>query len=299
MTRARRSAPSVSAESEIQPAPRTGPAASGASPGHHVPAARADDATHRFRTDIDWFVAFVAWFARFALRALARVRIDGPIDEVPRSGPLIVAANHASNVDGVLVGGWLTPALGRRIHWLGKKEMTEWPVIGPLARYGSIHPVDRARGDAGAFRLAEELLADGQVLVVFPEGTRSANGDLQRPKDGLALLAIRSGAPILPVGLVDTDRFWPKGRPIWHLGRRVEMHVGRAFTLEEALGADTMADRRAAKRAATDAIMRRIAELLPDRQRGVYADPVATPAEMGTHAARADGAPTRPHDRPP
>lgn len=226
-------------------------------------------ARRAYRDDIDWFVALVAWFARFALRAFARVRVSG-LSNVPRSGPLIVAANHASNVDGVLVGGWVTPALGRRIHWLGKKEMTEWPVIGPLAVRMSVHPVDRARGDAAAFRLAEDLLADGQVLVVFPEGTRSPTGEIQRPKDGLALLALRSGAPILPVGLVDTDRFWPKGRPVWRLGRAVRMRVGEPFTLADALGPDVMADRRAAKRAATDAVMTRIAALLPDRQRGDY-----------------------------
>lgn len=229
-----------------------------------------DAAPRRFRDDIDWFVGFVAWFARFALRAFARVTIEGELEAIPRAGPLIVAANHASNVDGVLIGGWLTPALGRRIHWLGKKEMTDWPIIGPMARYGSVHPVDRGRGDAGAFRLAEDLLADGQVLVVFPEGTRSPNGELQRPKDGLALLALRSGAPILPVGLIDTDGFWPKGKRLFRIGRRVRMRVGRSFTLAEALGPATMADRRAAKRAATDAIMRRIAELLPERQRGEF-----------------------------
>ena len=224
---------------------------------------------HAYRADIDWFVGFVAWFARFALRAFAHVRVDG-LSKVPRSGALIVAANHASNIDGVILGGWLTPALGRRIHWLGKKEMTEWPVLGALAVHGSVHPVDRARGDAGAFRLAEDLLADGQVLVVFPEGTRSANGELQRPKDGLALLALRSGAPILPVGLVDTDRFWPKGTRFFRIGRTVRMRVGEPFTLAEALGPELTADRRAAKRAATEAIRRRIAALLPERQRGAY-----------------------------
>lgn len=223
----------------------------------------------RFRADVDGYVRLVTWFARFALRLFARVRVEG-LRNVPRSGPLIVAANHASNVDGVILGGWLTPALGRRIHWLGKKEMTEWPVIGPLARRMSVHPVDRARGDAAAFRLAEDLLADGQVLVLFPEGTRSPSGEIQRPKDGLALLALRSGAPVLPVGLIDTDGFWPKGRPIWRLGRTVAMHVGEPFTLADALGPELMADRRAAKRAATDAIMGRIASLVPERQRGAY-----------------------------
>jgi len=173
-----------------------------------TPVTRAP-AIRAYRDDIDWFVALIAWFARFALRAFARVRVSG-LSNVPRSGPLIVAANHASNVDGVLVGGWVTPALGRRIHWLGKKEMTEWPVIGPMARYGSIHPVDRARGDAAAFRLAEDLLADGQVLVVFPEGTRSPDGELQRFKKGPFVLALEAGVPIVPIAIVGATAITPK-----------------------------------------------------------------------------------------
>lgn len=231
-----------------------------------------ETAREPLRDDVTPFIRTLATLARFALRCLARVRVEGDLRNLPRHGPLIIAANHISNADGVLVGGWLTRALGRRIHWLGKKEMTEWPVIGPVARAGSIHPVDRAGGDIEAFRLAERILKEGHVLMVFPEGTRSPTGALQPAKDGLALLALRTGAPILPVGIAGTDRFWPKGgRP--RLGRRIALRVGRPFTLAEALG-DALADRRAAKRLATEAVMRRIAELLPSRHRGVYELPV-------------------------
>src|SRR5438874_1625123 len=84
-----------------------------------------------------------------------------------RSGPLIIAANHLSNADGIMVGGWLTPALGRRIHWLGKREFTEFPIVGRMARAGSVHPVDRDTADIEAFRLAQRILDEGHVLVVF------------------------------------------------------------------------------------------------------------------------------------
>ncbi len=221
------------------------------------------------RDDVDWFIRLGAFVGRTGLRALARVRVEGALDELPADGPLIIASNHASNADGVLVGGWLTRALGRRIHWLGKREMVEFPVLGALVRRGSIHPVDRDSADIEAFRLARRILDEGHVLMVFPEGTRSVDGTLQQAKDGLAMLALRTDAPIVPVGVAGTDRFWPKGgRP--RLGGRVVMRVGRPFRLSDVLGPDVLANRKAAKSLATVAIMRRIAELLPERQRGAY-----------------------------
>jgi 1-acyl-sn-glycerol-3-phosphate acyltransferase len=233
------------------------------------------------RDDADWFIRLGALVGRTLLRCLTRVRVAGRLDDLPGEGPLIIASNHVSNADGVLVGGWLTQALGRRIHWLGKREMVEWPILGAMARRGSVHPVDRAGADVEAFRLAKRILDEGHVLMVFPEGTRSRTGVLQEAKDGLAMLALRSGAPILPVGVTGTDRFWPRGshpRP----GGRVTLRVGRPFTLSDILADDALADRRTAKAAATTAIMRRIAELLPPRQRGPYAATADDGAAGGT-----------------
>jgi 1-acyl-sn-glycerol-3-phosphate acyltransferase len=213
------------------------------------------------------FIRTVAFLARLVSQAVARVRVEGALDELPREGPLILAANHASNADGVIVGGWLTRALGRRIHWLGKKEMVEWPVVGPILLAGGVHPVDRGGADIEAFRTAQRILEEGHVLMVFPEGTRSPDGTLQEPRDGLAMLALRTGAAIVPIGVAGTHRVWPKGR--WpRIGGRVTMRVGRPFVLR----ADELApgDRRAAKAAATDQIMREIAALLPPAQRGAY-----------------------------
>ena len=219
------------------------------------------------RSDANWFIRTTAFVARFILRSLTRVRVTGALDLVPRAGPLIIASNHASNADGVIIGAWLTPRLGRRIHWLGKREMTEWPLIGPFVLAGSVHPVDRTNVDIDVFRLLLRILEAGNVVVVFPEGTRSASGEMQAAKDGVAMLALKSNALILPVGVIDTDRFWPKGK-LPRLGGRVEMRVGEPFRLADILPQGL--DRRAAKRAATDLIMRRIAVLVPARQRGVY-----------------------------
>jgi 1-acyl-sn-glycerol-3-phosphate acyltransferase len=226
------------------------------------------------RSDANWFIRTTAFVARTITRCLTRVRVSGALETIPREGPLIIASNHASNADGVIIGAWLTPRLGRRIHWLGKREMTEWPIVGPFVLAGSVHPVDRGHVEVDVFRLLVRILEAGNVVVVFPEGTRSPTGAMQAAKDGLALLALKSNALILPVGVIDTDRFWPKGR-IPRIGGRVELQVGEPFRLADGLPAGL--DRRQAKAAATDLIMHRIAELLPARQRGVYGPPVQRP----------------------
>ena len=218
---------------------------------------------------VSLLIRSIAFGARLIGRSITRVRVEGDLGAIPREGPLILAANHISNADPVLVGAWLTPRLGRRIHWLGKKEMFDWPIVGFVARNGGIVPVDRGAADVDAFRMASRVLEAGEVLMVFPEGTRSPTAELQPPKDGLAMLALRSGATIVPIGISNTDRFWPKGRPIPRPGGHVTMRVGEPFKIADLLPPEL--DRKSAKRLATTLVMRRIAALLDPRHRGPYA----------------------------
>jgi 1-acyl-sn-glycerol-3-phosphate acyltransferase len=213
-------------------------------------------------------IATVAFGARIFARGMSRIHIEGDLAAIPREGPVIIAANHASNFDPVVLGAWLTPALGRRMQWLGKKELFAWPVVGYVARHGGVHPVDRGAADAEAFRLAKRILDEGHVLFVFPEGTRSADGALQEARDGVAVLALRTGAAIVPIGISGSNGVWPRGQKLPHPGGKVTVRVGEAFRLADVLPPDT--DRKTAKGLATDAIMRRIAALLPPAQRGVY-----------------------------
>jgi 1-acyl-sn-glycerol-3-phosphate acyltransferase len=218
---------------------------------------------------VSLLIRSIAFGARLIGRSITRVRVEGDLGAIPREGPVILAANHISNADPVLVGAWLTPRLGRRIHWLGKKEMFDWPIVGYVARNGGIVPVDRGAADVDAFRMASRVLEAGEVLMVFPEGTRSPTAELQPPKDGLAMLALRSGATIVPIGISNTDRFWPKGRPIPRPGGHVTMRVGEPFKIADLLPPEL--DRKSAKRLATTLVMRRIAALLDPRHRGPYA----------------------------
>jgi len=213
-------------------------------------------------------IDLVTFSARLFSRAVSRISIEGALDAIPRDGPVILAANHASNLDVPVIGSWLIPRLGRRIHWLGKKELFDWPVIGWIAANGGVHPVDRGAADVEAFRLAQRILDEGHVLFVFPEGTRSPDGALQAARDGIALLALRTGAPIVPIGISGSDRVWPKGQRLPHPGGRVTVRIGRPFRPSDELPPGTA--RSDAKRLTTGLIMGRIADLLPARQRGVY-----------------------------
>lgn len=238
------------------------------------------------------YISALNLIARTVVRSLTRVRIEGRLDRIPQRGGLIVASNHLSNADGPVIAGWLTPALGRRIHWLGKREMYDFPLAALALRPVSIHPVDREGADVEAFRLAERILAAGNVLVLFPEGTRSTTGGLQRPRDGLALLALRTGVPILPVGLAGTDRLWPRGT-FPRVGGRIVLRVGEPFRVADVLGSAAR-DRRTAKGLATEVIMRRIAALLPPSYRGAYLE-----AEADAGDESADQATEEPPTIPP
>jgi 1-acyl-sn-glycerol-3-phosphate acyltransferase len=217
------------------------------------------------------FLSTLTFTGRLFTRAMSGVRIEGAVDELPKDGPLILAANHSSNLDAIAIGAWLIPRLGRRIHWLGKKELFDWPIVGWVATNGGVHPVDRGAADLEAFRLARRILDEGQVLFVFPEGTRSPTGVLQEARDGVAMLALRSGAPIVPIGIAGSHRVWPKGQRFPHPGGRVTARIGEPFTLGDLIPPDT--GKRAVKTVATTILMRRIAGLLPPEQRGVYAEP--------------------------
>jgi len=223
-----------------------------------------------------WMTALAA-ATRLGLAGLTRVRVEGALDQIPREGPVIVAANHASNLDPLVIAACLMPRLGRRLQWLGKKELFGWPILGWVATNGGVHPVDRSTADVEAYRLARRILDEGHLLLVFPEGTRSHDGLPQHARDGAAVLALRTGSPIVPVGIAGSFDVWPRGQRLPHPGGRVTLRVGTPFRLADELPAGT--DRKAAKGLATDLMMRRIAGLLPPSQRGRY----GTEAAPGIH----------------
>jgi cytidylate kinase len=221
-------------------------------------------------------VRMVALVTRIVCRACAWIEFEG-LERVPKTGAVILAANHISNADPMMIGAWLTPALRRRrIHWLGKQELFDWPIFGWISAHGGVHPVERGTADVEAFRLATRILEGGYVLMIFPEGTRSPTGTLQHAKDGLSSLALRTGAAILPIGINNSDAVWPKGQklPMPFPRRTITVRIGQPVQVADLVPPGT--ERRAAKTVATNEIMRRIAALLDERHRGVYGDDIPT-----------------------
>lgn len=214
-------------------------------------------------------VRAAAFVCRLVARLATRISVTG-LENAPRSGPLIVVANHLSNADPPIVVGWLTPALGRRMHILAKEALFVGP-LGAFLRGQGVTPVRAGGSDVEAYRAARAVLDRGDVLCIFPEGTRSYTGELGEAKLGVAMLATRSDVAILPVGISGTDRFLGRGQRFPRLWARVSVRVGRPFKL----ALDPGLPRRAGLEAATEQIMRAIAAQTEPRHRGRYASPDA------------------------
>lgn len=209
-----------------------------------------------------WVYRPGAWVASIIMWVLGGARIEG-IEHVPRSGPFLLVANHCSQLDPPLLG-WATGyQIDRIVHFMAKEEMRHWPIIGWLADRSGVFFVRRGEGDRAAQRLALELLAAGKPVGVFPEGTRSRDGRMRAAKPGAALLAMRAGVPIIPVGIAGTHRLFTSGR---RLPRRSKatFRIGEAFTLVHQPSGRLD---RAALAAGTERIMAEIAALLPPEQR--------------------------------
>ncbi len=189
---------------------------------------------------------------------LTRCEIEG-IKHIPPQGPVLVVANHLSLADPPLLG----VMLGRKMVFMAKKELFRFRVMGGFMGGLGAFPVHRGRLDIKALRRSLKLLEEGEALVVFPEGMRSRNEELQRAFSGIALIALKSCVPIVPVGIAGTEglkRFWQLKRP------QIKVNIGEPFTMPSVDGKLNKAE----LVELTNLIMRRVAELLPVEYRGYY-----------------------------
>jgi 1-acyl-sn-glycerol-3-phosphate acyltransferase len=204
------------------------------------------------------------------LRAIWRPRVYG-LEHVPRTGPLILASNHQSFIDSVVIPA-VTP---RPVNFLAKSDYFDGRGIkGRLVRewfetFGAM-PVDREDSKAALASLdtALSVLAGGGAFGIYPEGTRSRDGRLYRGRTGVAQLALTSGAPIVPVGLIDTARLQPVGsnRP-----RLVRITVRFGEPIDVRGRYDGVPPGRA-RREITDLVMSEISKLTGQEAAGVYND---------------------------
>ncbi|HUR68464.1 MAG TPA: lysophospholipid acyltransferase family protein [Candidatus Thermoplasmatota archaeon] len=201
----------------------------------------------------DW--GYVGWHYR-AIHRVAQplhnplvVRANG-VDNIPREGGFLLAGNHTSWWDPIV----LQTTTPRPVNWLAKKEMmnnrfNKWFFFDK----GGCIPVDRNAQNPEAFHAATQALRDGRIIGIFPEGTRHV-GTLGPAKTGVARLAMESGAPVVPVGIL-SDRFWGKGKKLPDLRHKVWLNVGKPMHLS------------GDARAETDRVMGAIGALLDEARR--------------------------------
>ena len=216
----------------------------------------------------------LTWFVRLCVYIWSQREVLG-LENVPRQGPAILASNHLSLADPPL----LAALVRRRLIYMAKLELWSTPIIGPLYRLYDCIPVRRFDADVGALRRAEKVLRQGHVLVMFPEGTRSGHPGLGKGHPGTAVIALRSGVPIVPVGVSGTEVV---SLPSCFLRRtRVRIAFGQPFTLPRGQRLTTeLADE------GTERIMKEIAALLPEAYRGAYAGATTRTKQRAERVAR-------------
>ncbi len=188
---------------------------------------------------------------------------DTQLARVPAQGPLIIIANHINFLEAPVMYIYMQPRIvtgfAKAEHW--NKPFTRW-----LLDLCEAIPLERGEADMEAIRAALAALEKGLILAVAPEGTRSYHGRLQQGRPGTAMIALHSGAPVLPLAYYGGERFNENIRRL----RRTDFHiaVGQPFHI------DTGGERvtRQIRQQITDEMMYQLATLLPPEYRGVYAD---------------------------
>jgi 1-acyl-sn-glycerol-3-phosphate acyltransferase len=176
---------------------------------------------------------------------------------VPETGPLIIASNHLSWVDIPLIPAFLK----RKMVYMAKEETFQGK-MGWLVRFLGAFPVKRGEADRQSLRTAEEQLKAGHILGIFPEGTRSKIHKLGKAHSGMGMIALRSGAPVLPAVIYGSEKAFRKFRPhitIIYGEPMILTPKGKKITREEI-------DQ------STEQVMLRISSMLPPEYRGVYTE---------------------------
>lgn len=203
------------------------------------------------------------WIIGGLMRLLYRYEVKGQ-ENLPAHGPMILAVNHLHLFD----PGAVMPAVPHKIVTLAADKYMHHPILGGLLRAAGVIFVRRGEVDRQALQACLDVLKRGWVLAVAPEGTRSKTGGLQRAKPGIAYLALRTNATIVPIAFWGVERIGD-----WKRLKRPSCHVviGRPFRLPQPAGKATTDQ----LQELADAIMVRIGLMLPPSYRGVYAERIA------------------------
>ena len=211
---------------------------------------------------------------RFCFGVLGRLDVTGQ-ESVPPFGPVILIANHLSNNDPPV----LISSINRRLNFIAKQELFGNPISKFVLREFGVHPFDRSGQSVHIIKMALRLLAQDKPVVLFPEGTRSPDHALQKGLPGAAYIAMKSQSTILPVGIVGTEKF--SSRRMMFPFARIGVNIGQPFTLPSIEGRPS----HEVLQSMADMMMSRIAILLPEKYRGVYALPASSQSGEANAAA--------------
>lgn len=219
---------------------------------------------------------FFRVIVRAILPLIARTTVTG-LENVPHTGPVLLAPNHLSWFDIPSVAA----PIPRQVYMMGKDTNFQIPILGKILRVFGSWPVRRHEIDRQALKNCQACLRAGNPLFIFPEGTRSRTGGLQKGWPGVALIALQNpGVPIIPVAIWGSQRVLKKPF-IPFFGPRVYIHYGKPIVLVAKGGKR----RRDELPAHIDRIMHEIAAMLPPQYRGVYGTPPAEPVAAAATAA--------------
>lgn len=150
-----------------------------------------------------WLYGFAKGVVTPIFRLIYRIQVEG-LENIPQEGGAIFCLNHSHVLDPLLVGVF-SP---RRVSFMAKQEIFTTPVLGTIARGLAAFPVKRGQPDRAALKRAIDLLKGGECFGIFPEGTRSRDGRLRKAEPGTAYLAVKAGAPVIPIGITTTYRIF-------------------------------------------------------------------------------------------
>jgi len=191
--------------------------------------------------------------ARLVLRVFCRIEVSG-VEKVPLEGPIIIASNHLSWLDPPAIG----VVLPRPIAYIARADLFQKPFLRWLLPRLYVIPVERGSGDLAAVKAAIRSLRSGMAFGIFPEGTRSRSGKMQPFKSGAAAIALRTGAQVVPLAVIGSDKIWPPGgKP--RLGGRLRLVIGDPVDLSAYRG---KLDKEHLE-AATKEVEKAVAALLP------------------------------------
>jgi 1-acyl-sn-glycerol-3-phosphate acyltransferase len=201
-----------------------------------------------------WFLEACRPAVWAAARALLRIRFEG-VEHVPETGAVVIAPNHVSFMDPILV----TIPIRRALHYMALEPFFRVRGLGALMRWARAFPVQEGEADGPAVRRALRLLRQGEPLVIFPEGGRSPDGRLRPFRPGAFRLALAAGAPVVPVTIVGAFEAWPVGRRLPRPGR-VTIMYHRAL---DGSAVEAVADRKARPEALMELVREQVASGLP------------------------------------